>query len=54
MTTKTLCSAATTGQGYWTCGAHGGCRDCRRLAHQADDEMQIALWNAQKNSRPVS
>lgn len=50
MATTDPCHAATSGHGYWTCDAHGGCRDCRSLARQAEDDTQIALWNAQRNS----
>lgn len=52
MTKKTtiLCSAEISGYGYWTCDVHGGCPDCRRLAYDAQDEMQLALWNAQRSS----
>lgn len=38
------CSAAITGDGYWTCDVPGGCTDCRRLARAIDDKYQLAIW----------
>ena len=42
----TLCSAAVSGAGYWTCDVVGGCGDCRHLAVEIQDAEQIAQWDA--------
>lgn len=44
-TVLTDCSAARTGEGYWTCDQPGGCDDCRRLAVEIDDHEQLSVWN---------
>jgi hypothetical protein len=33
----TICYAARTGEGYWTCDVPGGCTDCRALARELGD-----------------
>ena len=43
-TTPTHCSAAESGQGYWTCDQTGGCADCRRLARSAEDYEMLREW----------
>lgn len=43
---STLCEAAATGDGYWTCDTVGGCEDCRVLARQAEDDDTLEEWDA--------
>lgn len=38
----TECSAARTGDGYWTCDVPGGCPDCRTLALELNDRETFA------------
>lgn len=43
-----LCSAALTGNGYWTCDVVGGCRDCRLLARAIGDTETLDGWKDEK------
>lgn len=38
------CNAALSGAGYWTCDVPGGCKDCRALAREIDDQEQLQTW----------
>lgn len=45
-----LHAAATAAGAYWSCDVKGGCVSCRRLAMDANDDIQMSLWNALRNS----
>lgn len=45
--TTEQCSAARTGEGYWTCDQHG-CSDCRSLARDIEDWDQLAEWATER------